>query len=178
MLSTDEITIRRAKAGDEGEIANIHINSWREAYRGLLPQTMLDELPLTFKRRQTMWQKAIQENKSVIYVAQSNYGIIGFACFSETKEEFFKGYFEVNAIYLLEKFKGKGIGFSLLKHGLQSALALGFSKAFCWVLEDNPTIKFYEKSGAIYTGQEKLDEIGGKKVIEKAFAWSDLESFR
>ncbi|MEZ4741946.1 MAG: hypothetical protein R3B45_05785 [Bdellovibrionota bacterium] len=36
--------IRKARIEDAAEIANVHINSWREAYRGLLPESFLDFL--------------------------------------------------------------------------------------------------------------------------------------
>src|SRR5437868_3879385 len=35
ILLENGIVIRSARAGDEAEIANVHLNSWRESYRGL-----------------------------------------------------------------------------------------------------------------------------------------------
>ena len=54
------ITIRKASVDDAAEIANVHINSWREAYKGLLPQEFLDERPLNFKNRYELWKKVTQ----------------------------------------------------------------------------------------------------------------------
>ena len=46
---------------------------------------------------------------------------------------------------------------------MNELIKMNDSKAYCWVLEGNPTIKFYEKSGAVFNGMEKPLEIGGKK---------------
>lgn len=51
---------------------------------------------------------------------------------------------------------------------------LGYKKANCWVLENNPTIKFYERSGAIFSKKVKQDEIGGQMFNELAYEWADL----
>ena len=45
----DGIVIRKATFEDSAEIANVHINSWREAYINLIDQEFLDERPLYFK---------------------------------------------------------------------------------------------------------------------------------
>lgn len=78
---------------------------------------------------------------------------------------------EVLAIYLMAKYKGNGIGFSLLSSRFRQMAERGFSSAYCWVLESNPTIAFYERSGATLHGMTKDAEIGGQKVEELAYAW-------
>lgn len=175
MTSEINILIRAARPGDEAELANAHLNSWREAYKGLLPQSYLDELPLTFKNRQNGWMQKINEpEKFIIQVAESKYGIIGFACIQPARDEDRMGYAEVSAIYLLEKFKGCGTGFKLLASGLKQIQQRGYKKAYCWVLEGNPTIKFYEKSGAHFDGTRKEDEIGGMKCHDLRYVWEDI----
>ena len=69
----------------------------------------------------------------------------------------------------------KGIGFALLSAGFKKMRNLGYKRAYCWVLENNPTIKFYEWSGARYSGRKKEDEIGGKKLNELAYEWGSLD---
>ena len=53
---------------------------------------------------------------------------------------------------------------------------LGYKKAYCWVLENNPTIKFYEKSGATFSGHTKYDDIGGEQFKELAYDWDSLDA--
>jgi len=38
------LTVRPAVAADAPAIARVHVASWREAYRGIIPQQVLDEL--------------------------------------------------------------------------------------------------------------------------------------
>lgn len=46
-----DIVIRKAKLEGAVEIANVHISSLREAYKGLLPQAFLDERPFFLKKK-------------------------------------------------------------------------------------------------------------------------------
>ena len=178
MMQISDVTVRRASVEDAAEIANVHLNSWRETYRDLLPQEFLDQLPLTFKHRMNMWKQFVSENKKHIFVAEAKTGIVGFSVFVAARDASMYGYGEVEAIYLLKNFKGKKIGATLLKLGMNALIEMGYTKAYCWVLEGNPTIKFYESSGAVFNGMEKPDEIGGKNVKEYAYEWKDLCKFK
>lgn len=82
---------------------------------------------------------------------------------------------ELGAIYILEKYKGRGIGFSLLSSGFKQMKERGFTEAYCWVLEGNPTTQFYERTGAAFRGKIKEVEIGVQKVKELAYHWDTLD---
>ena len=43
------ITVRKAKLEDAAEIANVHVNSWREAYKGILEEDFLNARPFNLK---------------------------------------------------------------------------------------------------------------------------------
>lgn len=167
-------TIRTATSGDEYQLAQVHIRSWQEAYKDLVPQDYLDQLPAELEDRIKMWKGILENPQRWAWVAESSQGIIGFALFGPPRDPDKEGFVELGAIYLLASEKGKGIGFSLLSAGFNKMKDLGYSRAYCWVLENNPTIKFYERSGASYSGQTKEDEIGGKKINELAFEWKSL----
>ncbi len=49
MIQISDVTVRQATVDDAAEIANVHLNSWREAYRKLLPQEFLDQLQINLK---------------------------------------------------------------------------------------------------------------------------------
>ena len=176
ILLENGIIIRSARAGEQAEIANVQLNSWREAYRGLLPQEYLDQLPLTFSRRKNWWEKIIAERqKFVLRVAVDKSGIVGFASFEAGRDAGMESLAEVAAIYLFEKFKGQRIGFGLLSSGLKQMGDKGFKRAYCWVLEGNPTIKFYERTGAKFSEKLKSAQIGGRDVQELCFEWVDIQ---
>ena len=169
------IVIRKAKEGDAAEIANVHINSWREAYKGMLDSNYLDERPLNFKNRYKLWTNSISQNE-IIHVAESDkYGIVGFSNAGSARDERFKNYGEIYCIYLFQKAHKQGIGFKLLKSCFEDLKLKGYDKAYLWVLENNPTIHFYERSGAKKMDYVLEDSIGSQPVKELCYSWENLD---
>ena len=166
--------IRRAVLGDEIQIAKVHIQSWQEAYKDLVPHDYLDKLPSELEERIDMWKRILANPQRWTWVAETDKGIVGFSLFGPPRDSEKENNIELGAIYLLASEKNRGIGFSLLSAGFNKMRDLGYKKAYCWVLENNPTIKFYERSGASYTGQTKQDEIGGKNFNELAYEWNSI----
>jgi ribosomal protein S18 acetylase RimI-like enzyme len=171
-----DIKIRMARPGDVSEVANVHVNSWRETYRGLLPAEYLSKL--NFRKKIDAWQKVIiEKDKFAVFVAEDRVGVIGFATFEAARDVDWAGRGEVSSIYLLQRFKGRGLGRALLTMGMKELMRRNFRQAYCWVLEGNPTVKFYEHTGAAFSGMEREDEIAGQKIKELAYVWDSLENF-
>lgn len=166
--------IRTAVLGDEFQIAQVHIKSWQEAYKGLLPQDYLDQLTSEIEDRIKMWKNILANPQRWAWVAENTQGIISFVLFGPPRDANREDFIELGAIYLLASEKGNGNGFSLLSVGFNKMRDFGYKKAYCWVLEKNPTIKFYERSGARFSKQVKQDEIGGMNFNELAYEWNSL----
>jgi GNAT superfamily N-acetyltransferase len=175
--SCEDVLIRHAQVGDGAEIANVHLNAWREAYRDLLPQEFLDQLPLSFKQKMNMWSSVILDPKRfVLLVAEDKNGIVGFANFAAGRAPKLEEKAQLVALYLLGRYKGNGIGYRLLSSGMKCMKERGFKDGYCWVLEGNSrAIKFYEQTGATFTGQRAQDEIGGKTFNGLRYDWPKLE---
>ncbi len=172
----ENITIRKATFEDAAEIANVHINSWREAYKGLISEEFLNDRPLFFKNRYELWKKVTVNDGQVTLVAEcSENGVVGFVNGTNGRDESLKDHAEVWCIYLLEKYHGKKIGFNLLKGYFGAHVELGFEKGYLWVLADNPTISFYERAGGKFNGKTTEDEIGGQKVTELCYVWDNIK---
>jgi GNAT superfamily N-acetyltransferase len=169
-----EIKIRPAKSGDEHAIASVHIRSWQEAHHGLIPQDYLDALANELEDRVKMWTNILANPQRWSWVVDGPNGIVGFVLFGPPRDPNREGFIELGAIYLLASENGKGIGFSLLSTGFNKMRDLGYKNAYCWVLESNPTIKFYERSGAKFSNKIKEDEIGGKQFKELAYEWNSF----
>ena len=171
----DKVIIRKAVVDDAAEIANVHTNSWREAYKSLLPQAFLDERPLYFKNRYEMWKKVLSKDDDLTYVAESeNSGIVGFSNGGMGRDEDKVKMGEVYAIYLLEAFQGRGIGFDLLKACFNSFKEKSINEAYLWVLKDNPTERFYQRTGGVKLDEIKDHVIADKAVQELCYYWNDL----
>ncbi len=175
-MDEEKVVIRSAKIEDAAEIANVHLNSWREAYKDLLPAEFLDSLPLTFKRRRDRWQKSLSDPTSTtkVYVAEAEKpGIVGFITWSPPRDEKYKDWGEICAVYLLAAFKRKQIGYKMLNIAFHHLKADGFENAYCWVLKDNPTCAFYKRTGGVLLeGDTKSACLGGRNVIELVYKWN------
>lgn len=161
---------------DAAEMANVHINSWRESYSKLLPQQFLNERPLFFKNRYELWKKVTQRTDQVTLVAESkDHGVVGFINGTHGRDEGLEDWCEVWCIYLLKNYHGKKIGFNLLKQYFDAHAEKGYLRGYLWVLEGNPTINFYEKTGGKFEGRMKEDIIADQKVKELMYLWDNIK---
>lgn len=171
----NNIKIRKAQSEDAAEISNVHINSWREAYKGIIDQDYLDDLPLKFKKFTKIWTKSIAENE-IIYIAESEKnGIVGFSNAGLGRDERFIGYGEIYCIYLFQKVHKKGIGFQLFKACTDDLKTQGMEKVYLWVVENNPTISFYEKIGGKKLDYIQTDTIGKQERREFCYSWESID---
>lgn len=170
------IKIRRATFDDAAEIANVHINSWREAYKGLISEEFLNDRPLFFKNRYELWKKVTVNEAQVTFVAEcEKNGVVGFVNGTNGRDDGRIDQVEVWCIYLLKKYHGQKIGYQLLKSFFDVHASLGLEKGYLWVLAGNPTVSFYEKVGGVNTGETKDDEIAGTKVTELCYEWTNIK---
>jgi GNAT superfamily N-acetyltransferase len=166
--------IRKAQIGDESSLAQVHIKSWQETYKGLIADEYLDSLTNDLDQRTQSWINTLQNGDRWTWVATVNNKIVGFALFGHPRDPQRENFIELGAIYLLNSEQGKGIGFALVKNGFEEMIKLGFKKAYCWVLEGNPTIQFYIRTGANFCHQIKKDQIGNKTYNELCYEWDSL----
>lgn len=170
------VTIRKARVEDAAEIANVHVNTWREAYQDLLPKNFLDDRPLLFKNRYQLWKRVTTDPEQVTFVAEcSENGIVGFIDGKKARDDEYKDYVEVYAVYLFKKYHHQGLGFQLLKNYFDAFKARGFTKGYLWVLDGNPTIEFYKKAGGVYKGHSKEENVADQKMTELCFIWDDID---
>lgn len=171
------ITLRQATVEDAVGIATVHIASWRETYRGIVPDEFLDALSI--QRRTEQWMNSLADPSNLYhraFVAEMNGQIVGFSNYGFPQEAVngFDG--ELYAIYLLRSAQGRGIGRRLFAEAAKGLLELGVSSMLVWVLKDNPARGFYEHLGGVRL-REKPIEIGGKMLDEVAYGWRELKNF-
>ena len=177
-------TIRKAVLGDAPEISRVHVLAWQSAYRGIMPQPLLDSLDVG--SRIEMWRTRLENAEGNIYVAQRDGELCGFISGGKLREPIEKpdgepgeesddGDYdaELYAVYLLPAARGQGIG-KLLTRRLAEVLAgEGFRRMAVWVLAANPARNFYARLGAVLIA-EKTINIGGADLVEVAYAWRSL----
>jgi ribosomal protein S18 acetylase RimI-like enzyme len=175
----EEASIRIATPGDASAIGRVHVVCLHETYTGLMPSDWL--AVRTIEERTAQWQRVLDEPAAcstiAIFKAEYEGEICGFASCGQQRMEFlnemgFAG--EVSAIYVLQRFQGRGIGRALMR-----CLALALSEddicaAALWCLRDNtPARRFYEKIGGEFLIEQQGTEAHANQ-IEVAYGWRNL----
>ena len=174
MNHDNAVEIRRAAVADIPAIARVHVDVWRSAYRGIVPDAYLDGL--AYEGRERMWRSVLGEyaDRHVAYVADHGAeGVIGFALGGDTEEPGFDA--ELMAIYVLDRFQQRGIGRRLVAAVAADLAARGERSLVLWVLADNPSRRFYEAIGGRLV-RSKMEEIGSARLEEVAYAWEALST--
>lgn len=160
-------SIRMAETRDAAAIAHVHVQSWLTSYAGIVPQEYLASL--NEAERVPLWQDWLTRGISV-FVAETDGQVVGFAGGGPIREPVQAYDAELYTLYLLNEVQGHGIGRDLLKAVEQALVDKGFSSLLVWVLERNPAVRFYEKSGAQVLMSKEI-EIGGSQLVELALGW-------
>jgi GNAT superfamily N-acetyltransferase len=152
--------VRVATAADAAEIAGVHVASWQAAYRGQMPDSILDNLDV--RRRIVRWQEILAQPNGVTSVAVDEARLIGFSNLipSRDTDADSKAVAELAAIYVHPDLWHKGIGRELCHRALQEAENRGFAEVTLWVLKTNlPAIKFYQAMNFVPDGATKTDKL-------------------
>ena len=157
----DCIRIRRAGPEDSQAIAEIHVNSWRVAYRGIVPAQVLEGLSV--EKRTLHVRTELAKSPEGIAVAEVGGRPIGFCGFGDCRDSDKTADLtaEVYAIYLAPTHWRRGIG-SMLLNWTEDQLSLaGRHEVVAWVLGANARSRaFYEAQGYLADGTSKTLTIG------------------
>lgn len=164
--------IREAMEYDAFNIARVNVEGWRSAYKDIMPGEYLSRKSI--ETSMGAWLRNIKEKRSQIMVAEYDGEVRGFISGGAGTDELFSYESEIYALYVDEEFRGKGIGFALMKAFWTERLALGFSNCAVWTLELNPYRRFYEKAGGLLLPLKKEGDFGGRKLAEAAYAWQNI----
>jgi L-amino acid N-acyltransferase YncA len=124
--------------------------------------------------RTRLWHGWLSSN-ALVFVAEKNGSVVGFAHGGENREPIEQCDAELYSIYLLSDAQRRGAGSDLLRAIARGLLERNFRSMAVWVLEQNRSRNFYEKTGA-HLAMSKVIEIGGAKLMEIAYAWPDLKT--
>ncbi|GHO54669.1 GNAT family N-acetyltransferase [Ktedonobacter robiniae] len=172
-----QMTIRPARVEDAPGLARVHVDSWRTTYQGVVPDAYL--AALSYERREQMWHTILQMEQgddaaSFTYIAEDETGRVVAFVNGGRKRTGISGYDgELYAIYLLAEMQGRGLGRRLVGTLVEQFVRQGMTSMAVVVLADNSARYFYEALGATLLCEQE-DEIGGKRLIELVYGWSDI----
>jgi ribosomal protein S18 acetylase RimI-like enzyme len=168
--------VRAATRDDAAAIAHVHIETWRTAYRGIVPDDIL--AGLSYERRLQRWTEILgrpADRRSGNFVAAADDRVVGFVSGGPERDgdPLYKG--ELYAIYVLMAYERRGLG-RLLTHAVAAMLVeAGFDSMLVWVLSDNIAARrFYEALGGTAL-REKPADIFGLTLPEVSYGWTDLD---
>jgi GNAT superfamily N-acetyltransferase len=149
------VIIRPALPADAKAMSAIHVQSWRETYRGtLMSDAVLDD-PELLPARERFWAAALMDRRwasNRVAVAEWNGSLIGIAMSGPVTGEAWSQHLYV--LYVLEEHHGRGVGAGLLK-----AVIRPDERAALWVGDPNPRAQaFYCRSGFIPDGTVKVED--------------------
>ncbi|QFY42732.1 GNAT family N-acetyltransferase [Candidatus Methylospira mobilis] len=161
------MNIRTAALSDARAIAQVHVYSWQQAYRGLVPDSFLDRLSID--KREVAWQKSIARGTPELWVAELGQEIVGWVAFGPSRDEDTPPFTEeVEAIYVLPTHWANGIGRALWLVARRRLIDSKFTAVTLWVLAENErAIRFYRAAG-FSSGRcsERVFERNGKALRE------------
>ena len=172
---------RRATVSDADAIARVRMVSWQAAYRGLMPDAVLDGMELDasaqrIRHRLNANAEAERANpawstpKDHVCVQENE--VIGWSSFGPSRDHDHNRAqtAELYAIYCLPEVFGQGIGHALLGAVLEDVRAVeGYRVLTLWVLASNVrAIEFYTRHGFDADGRTKTEIIGERFEILEA----------
>ena len=85
-MTTSGIAVRQAVADDARAIAIVHVAGWRWAYRGLLPDALLDGL--SADARETRWRDTLSapDTAARVWLAERDGRVVGFAATAPARD--------------------------------------------------------------------------------------------
>lgn len=143
--------IRSATVDDARAIAEVHVSSWQTAYRGIMPDTVLDALSV--EEREHCWRKSLTEPAADTCVATNDDALLGWISVGTSRDDDAAATTaELWAIYVAPNHCGRGVGRALWNHAAHELRVRGFERVTLWVLEQNQAaLAFYAALGSAST---------------------------
>lgn len=162
-----DLSIRPAAVDDAPAIARVHIASWQEAYAGIVPAEILENLDVA--RREDQWRRILEdaEHESIrTWVSQVGSETVGFGSFGPSRDEDAdRRTWEIYSIYLVPSAWGRGVAREIIRTMLAEPEAA--DPVTLWVLADNERARhFYRRHGFAPDGTERLEAFGPAQLRE------------
>lgn len=148
----DNIGIKRATIDDIGQLQKISIHTFSETFSAAnSPENMKQYLEESFSVEKLVSE--LGDGMAAFYLASLNNKVIGYLKLNfgraqtELKDN---NAIEIERVYVLKEFHGKGVGQLLYEKAIQVAKQAKAAYVWLGVWEENPrAIKFYEKNGFV-----------------------------
>ena len=165
-------SFRVPTVADAETIARLHVASWREAYAGIVPAAILDNVDIA--DRIARWGEYLA-GEGVTFLAEVDGAAAGFIRAGVPEEPMVAGADgHIFALYVLRRHHRRGLGGQLLGLAARAWLARGGAALSVGVLTGNlPAKAFYERLGARFVRAETY-VWDGHELPESIYVFEDL----
>ncbi|RIQ11274.1 GNAT family N-acetyltransferase [Jiangella rhizosphaerae] len=164
-----------AADGDAAAIARLHVQSWRSAYRGHVPDAFLDDAGLD-DRQAARWAGRFADRRGTMTVVARDpeRALAGFAHTALDHDPRLGNF--LDNLHVRPDLKGQGIGRRLLAEtALRLQEAGAPDRLYLEVLETNEAARgFYQALGGVEAGRA-MDRFGDQDVPILVYAWESLD---
>ena len=161
------VAARPATVADTDAIGALHVRAWDAAYRGLLPDSLLDAMDARVQA--AAWTRVLRpESRTRLLVADRDGMVVGFAAYGPNREpDLDPKVGELYAIYVDPPAWGTGAGHALMDAVVAGFPAAGWSSGSLRVLTANTRARaFYERHGWVFERATEPYEADGEHVPE------------
>jgi len=166
--------IRPALPEDAEAIARIHHDAWRVAYRGIVPDPVLDGL--SFPSRYRWWAKYLKSPERIekVFVAAPGRVVCGFVSVGPARDDDPAEPLELYALYVAPDQWSRGLGGELFHAAARALRELGGTGFYLWVLAGNIRARrFYEAMGGCPADRAPRDlKMGGEWIPEMIYRFT------
>lgn len=165
---------REASTCDASAIAELHAESWRSAYRGILSDDYLAKR--VHAERVALWHDRFSANATkpmFVIVAEGGDALGGFACVFPHEDPIFGSF--LDNLHVAPSRTGQGIGKLLLSEAARRLLnSTPVGGLYLWVLEQNKRARqFYARAGAVEVETKVRSMPDGSRHPEVRCYWRD-----
>ena len=139
--------IRKKEKKDCMDVAHVVTVAWNETYRGIVPDSFLDNLYTSEKERGTNSYNKFNEQDNHQYVLEVDNKVVGFINVGLSDEKEYENCGEIYALYIINGYKGYGFGKKLIDAGIKELKEMNYDKMVIGCLVGNPSNEFYKHIG-------------------------------
>ena len=168
------LLFRRATGGDAEAIASLHTESWRDAYRGILPDSYLDRQIID--ERATLWRSrfsSLASDRFLVVLTESPVDLVGFASVLLDDDPQWGAC--LDNLHVLPGWRNRGVGRLLFGRAAQWVMSTkpGWP-IHLWVFEANTGARrFYEALGGEVVRHHLKEVVKGIEIPSLLYVWHD-----
>ena len=165
-----QVRFRRAAIEDAHAIARVYVDTWRTAYRGLVPEPYLLSLDYDKEARGCLDFLTGDEYPRMLDLAEVKGVVAGYVVAGPNNEQPEVYEAEIYEIFVRQEFSGQGIGTRLMQRAIDWLIGMDYASVVIWCWKSNPFARFYWSLGGevVHTCTQN---VAGNEMDVLVFGW-------